>query len=187
MLLLIDNHDSFTYNLVDLLRQLNQPFHLVTSEQVTLEIAQQARHILISPGPDIPSAYPHLFSILQRVYQQKSILGICLGHQILGEFFGGKLYNLPKVRHGLQQSIEIVKPCRLFQQLPTKFNVGLYHSWALDPNTLPQDLIITAQDSEQVIMAIQHRSLPIYGVQFHPESFISEYGSAIIRNWLKGG
>lgn len=184
MLLLIDNQDSFTYNLVDLLRKLNQPFRVVPSEQVHLDMVQQAQHILISPGPDIPPAYPHLFTILQQVYQQKSILGVCLGHQILCEFFGGKLYNLAQVRHGLQQTIEIIQPSLLFQGLPSEFNVGLYHSWAATPVDFPKELIITAQDKQQVVMAMQHRELPIYGVQFHPESFMSEYGVEILRNWL---
>lgn len=184
MLLLIDNHDSFTYNLVDLLRPLGYPFMVVPVEQVSPQQLQQAEHILISPGPDIPQAYPQVFAMLRQYYQQKKILGVCLGHQILYEFFGGQLYNLGQVRHGQSGTLYCTKESPLFAGLPQSFQVGLYHSWAADPDTLPEDLEIIAQDQQGVIMAIQHRDFPIYGLQFHPESFISQYGSQLIANWL---
>ncbi|MDG6895831.1 anthranilate synthase component II [Volucribacter amazonae] len=184
MLLLIDNHDSFTYNLVDLLRPLGYPLMVVPVEQVNPQQLQQAEHILISPGPDIPQAYPQVFAMLRQYYQQKKILGVCLGHQILYEFFGGQLYNLGQVRHGQTGNLYCIQQSPLFNNIPSQFQVGLYHSWAADPATLPSELEIIAQDQQGIIMAIQHRDLPIYGVQFHPESFISQYGSQLIANWL---
>lgn len=185
-LLIINNHDSFTYNLVDLIRQFDVPFSVVNVEQLNLDEVDNFSHILISPGPDVPSAYPQLFAMLERYQHSKSILGVCLGHQTLCQFFGATLYNLPQVRHGQAKQIRITKPnSLLFSDLPDKFKIGLYHSWAISAENFPSELEITAIDDEGVIMAVQHRDLSIYGVQFHPESYISEYGKVVISNWLK--
>lgn len=192
MLLVINNHDSFTYNLVDLLRRINNVAMTVCdTEKVNLHAVEQFSHILISPGPDIPTAYPQLFEILKNYHQKKSILGVCLGHQALCQFFGGKLYNLPHIRHGRSAVLNQImiqnqsKKPLLFKNLPQSFKIGLYHSWAVDQHSLPTCLQTIATDQDGTIMAIQHRTLPIYGVQFHPESFISEYGEQILRNWLE--
>jgi para-aminobenzoate synthetase component 2 len=194
MLLIVNNHDSFTYNLVDLLRRIRGLEMVVCdTEQLNLQQLDLFSHILISPGPDIPQAYPQLFELLKHYHTQKSILGVCLGHQTLCQFFGGSLYNLPQVRHGRsamlhqnsdQQSTALngIEKSLLFKNLPRSFKIGLYHSWAVE--NLPSCLQATAFDQNGTLMAMQHRTLPIYGVQFHPESFITEYGELLLRNWL---
>lgn len=185
MLLIIDNHDSFTFNLVDLIRKIGVKMKVVNVEALDLDEVEQFSHILISPGPDVPRAYPQLFAMLERYHQTKSIFGVCLGHQTICEFFGGTLYNLNTVRHGQQLPIIQQQPNRLFDSLPEKFHIGLYHSWGILQNSLENSpLVATSTCSQNVLMATQHESLPIYTVQFHPESFITEYGEQMLRNWL---
>lgn len=183
-LLIINNHDSFTYNLVDLIRTLNIPFNVVNVENISLEQAEAFSHLLISPGPDVPEAYPQLFHLLQHFYRNKPILGVCLGHQTLCRFFGATLYNLADVRHGQNRKLKVRSNSRLFYGLPSQFRVGLYHSWAVAEQDFPAELDITARCSDGVIMAFEHQHLPIFGVQFHPESYISEYGKEILSNFL---
>ncbi|NEN75175.1 anthranilate synthase component II [Pelistega sp. NLN82] len=185
-LLIINNHDSFTYNLVDYIRRLNITFDVVTVEQLEIDQVEQYSHILISPGPDVPDAYPQLFALLERYYQHKSILGVCLGHQTLCQFFGATLYNLDKVRHGQSKQLNVIKTSLLFHHLPLSFQIGLYHSWVVSTDNFPDVLDITAVCEDKLIMAVQHKTLPLFGVQFHPESFISENGLALLSNWLKG-
>lgn len=185
-LLIIDNHDSFTFNLVDLFRKINIPFKVVLGEELDLDEVGQFSHILISPGPDVPKAYPQTFAMLERYYQHKSILGVCLGHQTICEFFGGTLYNLKNVRHGQQRVLSQIQPNPIFKGLPDKFQVGLYHSWGILQNSLKNTpLVATAVCDQDVLMAFKHEYLPIYGVQFHPESFITEYGKQMLENWLE--
>lgn len=184
-LLIINNQDSFTYNLVDLIRRLDVPFEVIDVKDLNLDQIELFSHILISPGPDVPRSYPQLFAMLNRYYQHKSILGVCLGLQTICEFFGGKLYNLTEVRHGKSKQLTVQSESLLFKDLPQQFQIGLYHSWAIAEENFPPQLQITAQCNDGVIMAIQHHSLPIYAIQFHPESFISEYGEEILRNWLE--
>lgn len=183
-LLIINNHDSFTFNLVDLIRRLNMPFNVVNVEDLKPNTPESYSHILISPGPDVPRAYPQLFDMLEKYHQQKSILGVCLGHQTLCEFFGGELYNLAHVRHGQKRTLKVRSNSALFFGLPDEFQIGVYHSWAVCAENFPEALEITALCDENVVMAMQHKQLPIYGVQFHPESYMSEYGEQILRNWL---
>lgn len=183
-LLIINNHDSFTYNLVDLIRRLNVAFQVVDVECLDLNDIEKFSHILISPGPDVPSAYPALFAFLEKYHHKKAILGICLGHQTICEYFGATLYNLSAVRHGYARQLKVRSNSALFSQLPSEFRVGLYHSWAVAKNHFPHELQITATCEDDIIMAFQHRTLPIYGVQFHPESYISEYGEQLLRNFL---
>ena len=184
-LLIIDNHDSFTFNLVDLLRKIGVPMKVVLVEQLVLDEVENFSHILISPGPDVPRAYPQTFEMLERFQQTKSILGVCLGHQTLCEFFGGELYNLNEVRHGQQRPLIQISDNPLFYGLPERFNIGLYHSWAISQKSLQNTpLIATAVCDQDVLMAFKHQHLPIYGVQFHPESFITEHGEQMLRNWL---
>ncbi len=185
MLLIIDNHDSFTFNLVDLLRKIGVEMQVVSVEELDLDDVERFSHIMISPGPDVPRAYPQLFAMLERYHQHKSILGVCLGHQTLCEFFGGELYNLNQVRHGQQRPLIQQQANPLFENLPKQFNIGLYHSWAISQKSLENTpLVATATCDKGVLMAVKHRSLAIYGVQFHPESFITEYGEQMLRNWL---
>lgn len=186
MLLLIDNHDSFTFNLVDLLRKIAVKTDVVSVEALDLEAIEPYQHIMISPGPDVPEAYPQLFEMLARYHQQKSILGVCLGHQVLCQFFGGTLYNLGKVRHGQTAMLTQLSDNPLFSGLPYQFQIGLYHSWAISQKSLINSpLVPTAECDQQILMAVKHATLPLYGVQFHPESFITEHGEQLIRNWLK--
>ncbi|WP_109077345.1 anthranilate synthase component II [Aggregatibacter kilianii] len=184
-LLIINNHDSFTFNLVDLIRRLAVPFEVVNVEDLALDAVDHFSHVLISPGPDVPRAYPQLFALLARYQNTKSILGVCLGHQMLCEFFGAELYNLPSPRHGQAKQLRRMADSLLFKNLPQTFQIGLYHSWAVSERDFPAQLQITARCDDGVIMAMQHKTLPIYGVQFHPESYISEYGEQILRNWLQ--
>ncbi|WP_373818694.1 anthranilate synthase component II [Glaesserella sp.] len=185
MLLIIDNHDSFTFNLVDLVRKIGVEMQVVSVEDLDLDAVEHFSHIMISPGPDVPSAYPQLFAMLERYHRAKSILGVCLGHQTLCQFFGGVLYNLETVRHGQRRSLIQHSPNPLFEGLPDSFHIGLYHSWAILQNSLANTpLVMTASCDQGVLMAIRHQHLPIYGVQFHPESFITEHGEQILRNWL---
>ncbi len=183
-LLIINNHDSFTFNLVDLIRRLQVPFEVWNVEDLQESTPEFFTHILISPGPDVPRAYPQLFNMLEKYHQKKSILGVCLGHQTLCEFFGGTLYNLAAVRHGQKHCLKVRSNSPLFLGLPKQFEIGLYHSWAVQREDFPEPLEITAVCDENVVMAMQHNYLPIYGVQFHPESYMSEYGEQILQNWL---
>ena len=183
-ILVINNHDSFTYNLVDLIRQLQVRFDVVSIEDLSLDCVEGYTHILISPGPDVPSSYPQLFATLERFYQTKSILGVCLGHQTLCEFFGGELYNLPRVRHGLKRRLNVLLNSGLFLGLPAEFEIGLYHSWAVQTESMPDTLEITAVCDDEIVMATQHKNLPIFSVQFHPESYMSEFGEKMLQNWL---
>ncbi|QLD32503.1 anthranilate synthase component II [Mannheimia varigena] len=184
-LLIIDNHDSFTFNLVDLLRKINVPAEVVLVEDLNLDEVENFSHILISPGPDVPRAYPQTFAMLERYHQTKSILGVCLGHQTICEFFGGTLYNLENVRHGQQRTLTQIEPNPIFNDLPKQFQVGLYHSWGILQNSLENTpLVATAICEQNVLMAFKHKDLPIFGVQFHPESFITEYGKEMLENWL---
>ena len=173
-ILVINNHDSFTYNLVDLIRQLQVRFDVVSVEDLSLDCVEGYTHILISPGPDVPSMYPQLFAMLERFYQTKSILGVCLGHQTLCEFFGGEIYNLPSVRHGQKRRLKVRSNSGLFLGLPAEFEIGLYHSWAVQTESMPETLEITAVCDDEIVMATQHKNLPIFSVQFHPESYMSE-------------
>lgn len=184
-LLIINNQDSFTYNLVDLIRRINVLFQVVDVANLVLDEIENFTHILISPGPDVPTAYPQLFNMLKRFYQYKPILGICLGHQTICQFFGAELYNLPHVRHGQAKTLKVRSVSPLFYNLPKTFQIGLYHSWAVAEINFPKELEITALCDDEIIMAIQHKNLPIYGVQFHPESYISEYGEQLLTNFLK--
>ena len=187
-LLVVDNNDSFTYNLVELLRQLKRELGIRITvcpvQQLKIDEVDNYTHILLSPGADIPQAYPKMFELLECYYQTKSILGVCLGHQTLGVFFGGRLYNLPQVRHGQSRHLQQLAKSVLFQHLPKEFSVGLYHSWAISRQDFPTELEITAICEQGIIMAMQHKQYPLYGVQFHPESFITQQGKILLKNWL---
>ncbi len=181
---IVNNHDSFTYNLVELFRRLKVDFLVCDVEKINFSEVEDFSHILISPGPDVPSVYPNLFKLFERFYQHKSILGVCLGHQSLWQFFGGELMQLPAPRHGEQKTLHQVKKSALFHSLPENFAVGLYHSWAVKTHPAPKNCQILAYCEDEIVMAFQHSSLPIFGIQFHPESFMSEYGLELIAHWL---
>ncbi|MCS6968219.1 MAG: aminodeoxychorismate/anthranilate synthase component II [Cytophagales bacterium] len=183
-LLLLDNYDSFTYNLAQLIEEnFMGQFDVRTYDAISLAQVGDYDKIIFSPGPGVPSEIPLMQQILLTYGASKSILGVCLGHQAIAESFGARLYNLPKVQHGLRIPLQVTEPQELlFKGLPRQFYVGLYHSWAV--TDLPACLKTTAISANGVVMAIAHQSYDIRGVQFHPESFMTQYGAEMLQNWL---
>lgn len=184
-LLILDNYDSFTYNIVHAVRELGIEPTVIRNDQISVEEIDDFDKIIISPGPGIPSEAGVLPSMLEKYGDKKSILGVCLGHQAIGERFGARLVNLPTVYHGIESEIEITKEDYLFDGLPTKIKVGRYHSWAVEPESIPEELEVTAVSADGCIMAMRHKDLDVRGVQFHPESILTPEGLKIIENWLK--
>jgi anthranilate synthase component II len=186
-LLIIDNYDSFTYNLVQIVEtHSNWAFDVVKNDCIMLEKINRYDKILFSPGPGLPSESGIMEKITRRYGNSKSILGICLGMQSIVESFGGQLVNLPSVYHGIKQHISILdRGEELFEDMPDCFEAGLYHSWAAEKSTMPVCLKLTAMSEDGVIMAVSHNRYKIKGVQFHPESYMTEMGPVIIANWLK--
>ncbi|MFW5974955.1 MAG: anthranilate synthase component II [Bacteroidota bacterium] len=180
--LLIDNYDSFTYNLVQLLQEAGAMVSVVKSDAFNYNIVEKYSHILLSPGPGLPQDFPQMFDVLERYYKTRSFLGVCLGHQAIIEFFGGKLHHTSKVLHGHQNEGFIQHHNPLFSGLPDKIKIGHYHSWVAE-EPLPHQIEITMRDNHH-IMAVQHKYLPLFGVQFHPESVMTPNGNIIIKNWL---
>lgn len=186
-ILVIDNYDSFTYNLVHLLQELKESYVVVRNDKFNLEDVDKYDKILLSPGPGIPEEAGLLLDVIRTYAPTKSILGICLGQQAIAEVFGGKLFNMPKPLHGVATSIHITDPSEpLFQNFPEDSKIGRYHSWAVEPNTLPEDLKVTAVDPNGVIMALTHSKYDVKGMQFHPESILTDNGKTLIANWIKG-
>lgn len=185
-ILLLDNYDSFTYNLAYLIRKLGygEELDILRNDAFPLEEVKAYDKILLSPGPGIPAEAGLMPQVIQRYASSKSILGICLGHQAIGEAFGGKLHNLAEVQHGVAATLTAV-PDVLFEGLPTQFEVGRYHSWVIEESTLPEELEIIARTADQQIMAIRHKNFDLRGVQFHPESILTEHGAKLIQNWLQ--
>jgi len=184
--LVIDNYDSSTYNLVHLLQELNTPYVVVRNDKFNLEEVEQYDKILLSPGPGIPEEAGLLMDVIRTYASSKSILGICLGQQAIAEVFGGTLYNMPKPLHGVATPINIIdKEEKLFENFPSNSMIGRYHSWAVEDKTLPNSLKVTAVDPSGVIMAISHKEYDVKGMQFHPESILTENGKILIGNWLK--
>lgn len=182
----VDNYDSFTYNLVHLLNECGYDATVWRNDKFELEDLATFDKILLSPGPGLPSESGLLLDVIKEYGSTKSILGVCLGLQAITEVYGGALYNLKRPVHGTATPLDILKRDEvLFKGLPDNFRVGRYHSWAADKANFPDDLEITAVDSEGVIMAIAHKTLDVKGVQFHPESILSEYGKEIVSNWLE--
>ncbi len=185
-ILVFDNYDSFTYNLVHLVKQLGyMNVEVYRNDKISIESVDQYDKILLSPGPGIPSESGILLDLIKVYAPTKSILGVCLGLQAIGEAFGGKLVNLSNVYHGVALETEIVENDVLFQSLPKKIQVGRYHSWALSRDNFPDCLTITAIDEKGTIMALSHKKYDVRAVQFHPESVLTPCGETIIKNWLE--
>jgi anthranilate synthase component 2 len=183
-ILLIDNYDSFTYNLVQLIEEAGGThLDVVKHDKVTLENVKAYTRIVFSPGPDIPSSIPIMHEILATFGPYKKILGVCLGHQAIGEFFGANIFQMPEVVHGIKKQITSANGI-LFKGQSLPIEVGVYHSWALSEKDFPESLEITARSTDGIIMAIQHREYAIHGIQFHPESYLTERGHQIMKNWL---
>ncbi len=183
-LLIIDNYDSFTYNIVHALRELGVTPDVVRNDAISVDEAGNYDAFIISPGPGIPSEAGIVPELLKRYSATKPVLGICLGHQAIGERFGASLRNLDNVYHGISSTIRITAPDCLFEDLPDTIDVGRYHSWVIDRHGLPDDLIVTAMSDDGEIMAVRHRQYDVRGVQFHPESVLTPCGQKILSNWL---
>ena len=179
---IIDNFDSFTFNLVHYLEGLQAEVMVVRKDQFEEKLFENVKHILISPGPGHPNEYTYLKEIINTYHKSHSILGICLGHQYLASYFGSTLYNLEQVRHGISSQLRVVNDEGLFKNIPEKFKIGHYHSWNV--KNLGNDLIETALNNIGLNMAFRHKRFKIFGIQFHPESILTEYGKEILKNWL---
>jgi len=185
-ILVIDNYDSFTYNLVHYIeRVLKEPVEVKRNDRLELSDVKPFDKILISPGPGIPDEAGLTKAIIKTYGPEKSILGVCLGHQAIAEVFGGTISNMNQVYHGVSSMMkQTVKNEYLFEGVPADFEAGRYHSWVVEKDTLPEKLEITALSEEGLVMAIRHREYDVRGVQFHPESVLTEYGGLMILNWL---
>jgi len=184
-ILLIDNNDSFTYNILELLRTNGfSKTDVLNSNSLHLEEISEYDKIILSPGPGLPSDFPILYEIINEFKENKSILGICLGHQAICSYFKAGLVKIPVVCHGQAHKMDVLKNTKLYLGLPDTFYVGLYHSWSVNDSYFPSDLEITGISETQTIMSVVHNKYDVHGIQFHPESFISEYGSEILKNFL---
>ena len=184
-LLIIDNYDSFTYNIVQLVEELGySDFEIRKNDEISISAINHFDKILISPGPGIPSEAGSILQIIKKFSPSKSILGICLGHQAIAEAFGAHIFQMPRVVHGIAKRVTIVdKDEYIFKGLPLSFQAGLYHSWAV--SKLPRSLKTTALADDGTIMAIAHCEFDVKGIQFHPESIMTKFGRKIISNWLQ--
>lgn len=185
-ILIIDNYDSFTYNLVHLVNEIGLQCEVWRNDKFNLEDVDAFSHIILSPGPGIPSEAGLLLDVIRKYAATKSIFGVCLGQQAIAEVFGGQLYNLSRPMHGIATPIKVTdEQEKLFAGLPQSFNVGRYHSWVVDEKGFPADLTVTAIDEkDNSIMALRHKQYDVRGVQFHPESVLTEHGRAMMQNWL---
>jgi anthranilate synthase component 2 len=185
-ILVLDNYDSFTYNLVYILRELNDHVAIFRNDKISLEEVAEYDKILLSPGPGIPSEAGIMHDLVREFGSQKSILGICLGHQGIGEVYGATLENMTDVLHGISDTAIVTDDSeRIFQGLPKEIKVGRYHSWTVLPESFTDDLAITAVDEKGRVMGLSHKRYDVKGLQFHPESVLTEHGTEMLRNWLK--
>ncbi len=184
-ILLLDNYDSFTYNLYHVVRELSKlEIEVVRNDKISLEEVDKFDKIILSPGPGIPEEAGMLIPIIKKYAPTKPILGVCLGHQAIGEAFGGKLENLAQVYHGIQSEIDIVAPDPIFKGLGKEMLAGRYHSWIVSKDQLPECLEITALSKEGYIMGLRHKTYNVHGIQFHPESVLTPKGKTIINNFI---
>lgn len=185
-IIVIDNYDSFTYNLVHYLEDLNAEVTVYRNDEFELSELEKFDKILLSPGPGIPNEAGLLKQVIQKYAPTKSILGICLGLQAIGEVFGGKLINLEKVYHGVATKVIKISDDFIFNEIPDEMEVGRYHSWSVSTENFPDVLEITSVDENGQVMSLKHKTFDVRGVQYHPESVLTPYGKKILENWLKG-
>jgi len=187
-ILIIDNYDSFTYNLFHMVEAVMPAGFSLTvhrNDAITIDSVAVFDRIILSPGPGLPKDAGITCAVIERYGHEKPILGVCLGHQAIGEVFGGRLLNLDRVLHGRAIKTSIVdREEQLFRGCPEEFDTGRYHSWVIDPNYMPESLKVTAIDEQNLIMAIRHKEYDIRGVQFHPESIMTATGRQILSNWI---
>jgi len=189
-ILIFDNYDSFTYNLVHVVEKIiHGKVDVYRNDKISLENIKNYDKIILSPGPGLPSESGLLLPLIKEYASSKSILGVCLGQQAIGEVFGGKLANLKEVYHGVATKIKVkgdrtLSENDIFKDLPDELQVGRYHSWIVEKENFPTELEITAEDENGYIMALRHKTFDVQGVQFHPESVLTPMGEKMITNWL---
>jgi anthranilate synthase component 2 len=185
-ILVLDNYDSFTYNLVHIIRELGFAMDIFRNDKISVEDVKKYDKILLSPGPGVPDEAGIMKQVIKEYGPTKSILGVCLGHQGIGEVYGAKLFNIPKVLHGVTSEVEIKDASEyLFKGVSTRFQATHYHSWAVVSESFTPDIKITAVNDEGLVMALTHVRYDVKGVQFHPESIMTPEGPKMIANWLK--
>ncbi len=184
-IVIIDNYDSFTYNLAHLIRELGAEVTVLRNDRFELSALEQFDKIVLSPGPGIPSEAGLLLDVIRRYAGVKPILGVCLGHQAIGEVFGGELVNLGEVFHGVATPTHITVRDYLFEGLGDDIQVGRYHSWVVSAESVPDCLEVTSVSPEGYVMSLRHKDYDVRGIQYHPESVLTEDGKQIIGNWLK--
>ena len=185
-ILVFDNYDSFTYNLVQMIEQiLGYAVDVFRNDQISLEEIEKYDKIILSPGPGIPEEAGILLDVIKKYAPTKSIFGVCLGQQARAEAFGGSLINLSEIYHGIATDAYQTNDDILFQDLPKTLEVGRYHSWAVNPEDFPTDLVITSVDKDGMIMSLKHKDFNVHAVQYHPESILTPEGRKIVENFLK--
>ncbi len=184
-IVIIDNYDSFTYNLSHLVKELGATVSVYRNDRFQLQQLEQFDKIILSPGPGIPSEAGLLLDVVRTYAGKKPILGVCLGHQAIGEFFGARLTNLSDVFHGVAAPTTVTKDDYIFQGLPKQIEVGRYHSWVVDAGSIPDCLEVTSTSNEGHVMSLRHTRFDIRGIQYHPESVLTPCGKAILRNWVE--
>lgn len=182
--LIVDNYDSFTYNLFHIVQACNVEVDVVRNDQLNFESIKDYDKLILSPGPGLPSETENMYRLLEQFADKMPILGVCLGMQGMAEFFGAQLENQKSVKHGVQEKVMIQAESKLFKGVPQSFSAGLYHSWKVVTHSLPQNFICTSFSENDVLMSMEHTTLPLYGVQFHPESILTEHGNQIMMNFL---
>lgn len=186
MILILDNYDSFTYNLYQYVGSINPDVMVVRNDRITIDKIRELKpaHIIISPGPGFPRQAGISIEVVQRLGAEIPVLGVCLGHQAIGEAYGGRIVHGPEPVHGKTARARLNQSCPLFNKMPENIEVGRYHSLVIERDSLPKELEITAETPDGLIMGIQHRYYPVFGVQFHPESVLTPEGLKIIENFL---
>lgn len=186
-ILVLDNYDSFTYNLVHYVEEIiDQKVDVYRNDEISLEKVNEYDKIILSPGPGVPDEAGILKDLIKTYGATKSIFGVCLGCQAIGEVYGGSIRNLDKVYHGVATPVSVLnREEHLFNEVPDTFLAGRYHSWVINEEDLPDNLTITSRDAEGQIMGVMHQSHDVRGVQFHPESILTEHGKLMMRNWLE--
>jgi len=185
-LLMLDNYDSFTYNLVHIVRELGHSLDIYRNDKLRVEDVSKYDKIMLSPGPGIPDEAGIMKDVIREYAPTKSILGVCLGHQGIAEVFGARLFNIKNVLHGVTSQVSIAEPAdALFSSMPLQFEACHYHSWAVMPESIPAELQVTAVNPDGLVMALAHKKYDVRGVQFHPESIMTQHGKKMIENWLR--
>lgn len=186
MIVMIDNFDSFTYNLYQLLGEINPDIRVYRNNSLTVEQVKNLKpdHIVISPGPGFPASAGISMDVIRQLGSEIPVLGVCLGHQAIGQVYGGRVVHAPQLMHGKVSQIRVDRNCPLFDGLPETIPAGRYHSLIIEPEGLPQELMVTAWGPEGEVMGVKHRQYPVYGIQFHPESILTPDGRRILQNFL---